>query len=237
MLPELKKAIRDRLGRLFDVPEVPFALERLKANGFSPSSIFDVGAYSGEFARVCRLYWPQSKITCFEVLPERLDELRLWATRDGNTHVIGCLLGAKSEPEVPFHEMETASSVLEEHVPQSVPIRSYPMLTIDEIVASSNADAPQFLKMDVQGYEFEVLLGAKSTLSKIEVILAEVNFIDIHKGVHLVGDVVSILSESGFVAYDICGLHRRPLDRALWQADFVFVQRDGALRADKRWQS
>jgi hypothetical protein len=40
-----------------------------------------------------------------------------------------------------------------------------------------------------------------------------------------------------FVAYDICGMHRRPLDSALWQADFMFVPRHGYLRADKRWRA
>jgi hypothetical protein len=60
--------------------------------------------------------------------------------------------------------------------------------------------------------------------------------IDIHKDVPLLDDLVIFLREMGFVAYDICGLTRRPLDQALWQADFIFVPRECALRSDKRWQ-
>jgi FkbM family methyltransferase len=80
--------------------------------------------------------------------------------------------------------METASSVLEEHVHQSAPVRYYPMQTIDELVKVQGFATPNLLKLDVQGYELEVK-GARNTLPHISAILAEVNLIDIHKGAPL----------------------------------------------------
>jgi len=237
MLAKLKHALRHRITRHYGVPEIPAALERLRNNKFTPAHIFDVGAYSGEFAKLCRQVWPGAKLTCFEVLPHRVKELRAWSMADGNTEIVECLLGAEASSTVAFHEMETASSVLEEHIPQSAPVRSYPMRTIDDVVATSPMRAPTFLKLDVQGYEFEVLNGAKKTLPEVAAILAEVNLLDIHKGVHLLDELIIFLRERGFLPYDICGLTRRPLDAALWQADFIFVPRDSFLRADKRWQA
>jgi FkbM family methyltransferase len=237
MFTKLKNAIRQRVTRHYGVPEIPLALERLRAMNFSPAHIFDVGAHSGEFARLCRRIWPGAKLTCFEVLPHRVAELQAWSAIDGNADIIPCLLGAETRNAVPLHEMETASSVLEEHLSPRVPVRSYPMTTIDEVVGNSALQSPTFLKLDVQGYEFEILQGAKSTLSSIEVILAEVNFIDIHRDVHLLDDLIVFLRDNNFVAYDICGMHRRPLDAALWQADFMFVPRHSYLRADKRWRA
>jgi FkbM family methyltransferase len=196
-----------------------------------------VGAHSGEFARLCRRIWPGAKLTCFEVLPHRVAELKAWSATDGNVDIIPYLLGAETRNAVPFHEMETASSVLGEHRPPGVPVRSHPMTTIDEVVGDLKLQAPTFLKLDVQGYEFEILHGAKLTLSRIEVILAEVNFIDVHRDVHLLDDLIVFLRDNNFVAYDICGMHRRPLDAALWQADFMFVPRHSYLRADKRWRA
>jgi FkbM family methyltransferase len=225
------------LARRLGLPEIPSALERLRANNFAPGQIFDVGAYSGEFAKLCRDIWPRAKMTCFEVLPHRVAALRGWCAQDGNAVLVETLLGAESRLAVPFHEMETASSVFDEHTPQPVPVRTYPMQTIDELVKSRKTSVPNFLKLDVQGYELEVLKGAQSTLSKISVILAEVNLIDIHKGSPLMDELVLFLSYRGFVAYDICGMTRRPLDNALWQADFIFVRRESALRSDKRWQA
>ncbi len=237
MLSKLRRAVRDRLVRRLGVPEIPPALERLCANNFVPKYIFDVGAYSGEFTRLCRSIWPLAKLTCFKVLPHRVAELRSWCDQDRNAIVIESLLGAKSNRAVPFHEMETASSVLEEHIPQAAPVRFYPMHTIDEIVESTGIEAPYFLKLDVQGYELEVLKGARNTLSHVSAALVEVNLIDIHKGAPLLDELILFMRDRGFVTYDICSFTRRPLDQALWQADFIFVPLKSSFRLDKRWQA
>jgi FkbM family methyltransferase len=236
MFSFFRHAVREHLVKRLGVPEIPSALGRLRANNFVPHQIFDVGAYSGEFAKVSRGIWPSSKITCFEVLPHRVAELRAWCAQDGNAILIETLLGAESKEAVPFHEMETASSVFEEHSPQAAPVGTYPMQTIDNVVKSQRTSAPNFLKLDVQGYELEVLKGAQNILSDISVILTEVNFIDIHKGAPLMDELILFLRGNGFVAYDICGLTRRPLDNALWQADFIFVPSQSVLRSDRRWQ-
>jgi FkbM family methyltransferase len=235
ILSNLKRKVRDVLARRLNVPEIPLALARLRGCGYVPHHIFDVGAHAGDFTKICRKIWPAAKLTAFEVLPHRVRELRSWCARDGNADVIAALLGAKTTEGVPLHEMETASSVLEEHKPQASLIRLYPMQTIDEILRSRSIAGPDFLKLDVQGYELEVLKGAQAALAHISALLTEVNLIDIHRNVPLLDDLVTFLRDRGFVAYDICGLTRRPLDRALWQADLIFVPRESALRSDKRW--
>ena len=77
--------------------------------------------------------------------------------------------------------------------------------------------------------------GAEESLPGIRVILAEVNLLDMHENVPLLHDMAGWLFQRGFVAYDICGLTRRPLDDALWQTDMVFVRQDDPLRADKSY--
>src|SRR4051812_43262310 len=89
-----KSTIRNRIVRHFYLGhDITPALHRLRTNGFSPPHIFDVGAYNGQFAKLCRQIWPRSKLTCFEVLPHRLTELRAWTEADGNADVFECLLG------------------------------------------------------------------------------------------------------------------------------------------------
>src|SRR5215213_5345427 len=108
-----KGAIRNRVIRHCDLGnDIGPALHRLRANKFSPSHIFDVGAYKGDFAQMCREVWPSAKLTCFEVLPDRVKQLREWSKGDGNAEVFECLLGAEVRSDVKFHENETASSVL-----------------------------------------------------------------------------------------------------------------------------
>jgi methyltransferase, FkbM family len=225
--------VREYLARRLNVPEIPFALERLATSGFKPTRVFDVGAYQGDFAKLCLRIWPDCHVTCFEPLPHKVRELNELARLDA-IQVVPGLLGAQANQYVAVHEMETASSVLEEHIEQRAPVSFHPMRTIDQFVQEQCA-RPDLLKLDVQGYEMEVLRGAEKTLPQIQVILAELNFLDIHRGVPLVSEVIEWLNGRDWVAYDICGLTRRPLDRALWQADFLFVPRHSPLRADKRW--
>ena len=90
------------------------------------------------------------------------------------------------------------------------------------------------LKVDAQGYELEILKGATETLPAIEAILLEVSTIEINVGSPLLHDVVGFLKTLGFVAYDILQIHRRPLDGALNQVDFIFVREQSLLIADKR---
>jgi len=68
-------------------------------------------------------------------------------------------------------------------------------------------------------------------------VLVELNLLDLSRDVPLMPDVTSWLRERNLVPFDICGLTRRPLDGALWQADLMFVSVDSVLRSDKRWSS
>ena len=235
LLAGMKSWIRKRLAERLGVPEIPTALARLRDCGFEPNVIFDVGAYRGEFARLCRSTWPSSDIACFEPQADAVIQLRRSLGKDPRISVFQLLLGAEDRAAVDFHLCETASSVLEEQVDKSQAIATSPMATIDKLVSAKALQPPEFLKLDVQGYELEVLKGAHDVLKFVQVVLAEVNFLDLHCGVPLHAEIGSWLHERGFVAFDVCSLIRRPLDDALWQADMLFVKKSHALRADKRW--
>jgi FkbM family methyltransferase len=218
------------------VPDIPFALERLKQNGFSPASVFDVGAYQGDFAALCLQLWPTAQVTCFEVLAEPSSKIQRMAEQQKNLKLISCLLGAEVRQQVVFNLAETASSVLVEQAHPQKTQATFPMRTVDDVVGRELAgDVPAFLKLDVQGYELEILKGAIQSLPSIEVILAEVNLLEIYNEVPLLAELVSWLSPLGWVAYDICGLTRRPLDGALWQADLIFVPENSRFRQNKRY--
>ena len=232
----IRQKIRQYLTKKLGVPEIPTSLERLSKLGFKPSQVFDVGAYKGDFTNLCLKYFPDANVACFEVLEHRVEQLNLLTSLSSKVQVFPTLLGSEIREQVNFNQAETASSVLIEKIPQNFPVKCYPMTTIDKLVEDNfQGKSPDFLKLDVQGYELEVLKGAEKTLQGIQVVLAEVNLIDVHQNVALLAEIVDWLNVRDFVAYDICELHRRPLDQALWQADFIFVKRNSFLRADKRW--
>jgi hypothetical protein len=104
--------------------------------------------------------------------------------------------------------------------------------TLDSVTAATSA--VEFIKMDVQGYELEVLQGGARTLAGAQAVLIELSLIEINEGAPLLHDALSFMKAAGFVTYDILELHRRPLDGAMNQIDVLFVREDSPLRADKR---
>ena len=232
---KLRKLLRRWFVERFDVPEIPRALARLKTQGLRPRVIYDVGAYQGDFALTCIDVWPEANIVCFEPLPHRIPDLKKLARRRPSITVNPTLLGAAERDAVQLFTAETASSVLvESAAPQRNSI-SCRQTTIDA-VAARMGEFPDLIKIDVQGYELEVLKGATESLPHAAAILAEINLLDIHNDVPLLADIVSWLADRSFVTFEICGLARRPLDKAMWQADFVFVPTNSPLRADKRYR-
>jgi FkbM family methyltransferase len=232
----LRERLRDYLTRRLRVPEIPVALSHLADLNFQPRQVFDVGAYQGEFAECCLKIWPNTHVACFEALEHKVAELQQQASRNPKIQVFPGLLGSETREKVALHQAETASSILVEQIPQNFPVTHYPMRTVDQIVEEHFAGcSPDLLKLDVQGYELEVLKGAEKSLPGMQAILAELSLLDIHQNVPLLADVITWLNDRDWVAYDICGLIHRPLDRALWQADFMFVPRHSTLRSDKRW--
>ncbi|NUN63524.1 FkbM family methyltransferase [Pseudanabaena biceps] len=228
----LRSYLANRLG----IPEIPVALNRLSKLGFQPRHIFDVGAYEGEFAQCCMQIWPQSQISCFEALDHKVAHLQKMATNNPSIQVFPGLLGAETLEKVAFNESETASSILIENIPQNFPVSFHSMRTVDQIVQEYfSGCSPDLLKLDVQGYELEVLKGAEKSLPSMSAILAEVSLLDIHQNTPLLADILAWLNERDWVAYDVCSFIRRPLDKALWQIDMIFVPVNSPLRTDKRW--
>ncbi len=236
MIGFLKRRLRERIVKRFDIPEIAPSLERAKANGLQPRYIFDVGANRGDFARTCRAIWPDAHISCFDVLQQHADTLDLWCRRDGNAEFFRTMIGETEKRSVGLHEMDTASSILDEHFDQKAPITFHPMTTIDTI-ASRSGRAPDLLKLDIQGYELAAFKGAVETLPAAKAVLAELSLMDIHRGVPLIDEVIVFLRKFELVAYDVCDLVRRPLDRALWTVDMLFVPLSSPLRMDKRWKA
>ena len=232
----IRSSIRAYLAHKLGIPEIPIALNRLSKLGFQPHHIFDIGAYEGEFAQCCLNIWPKAKVSCFEALEHKVAHLQKLALKNSSIQVFPGLLGAKAIDKVAFNESETASSVLVENTPQNFPVSFHPMRTVDQIVQEHFAgNIPDLLKLDVQGYELEVLKGAEKSLSGIKAILAEVSLLDIHQNTPLLADIVAWLNSRDWVAYEICGFIRRPLDQSLWQIDMIFVPVNSPLRTDKRW--
>lgn len=218
------------------IPNFQKSLHRLKELGFKPNTVYDIGAYKGDFARLCLGLWDETKVVCFEPLEAQYKILSQWSKDEKRIKVIHGLLGEEDKDNVKFNENETASSVLNESVSKDFKTGFHKMRKLDSCIKEFNLPIPNLLKIDTQGYEYQILKGFSENLEKVEVVIAELNHIDIHENVKLAEEVIGLLYAHGFVIYDIVEIHRRPFDNAIWQTDFMFVKKDSFLRKNKQWK-
>jgi FkbM family methyltransferase len=212
------------------------SIANLKRNSFVPRSIIDIGAYVGEWTQGVRTIYPESRCLMVEANPDKRQALEaVRTTLRGGVSVHIALLGAEPRESMPFYVVGTGSSVLSEHTSVARTRISLPMCTLDEVAAEAQVEPPIFLKLDVQGYELEVLRGGLGVLRDTEVVLLEVSLMEYNQDAPLFAEVVAFMNSKGFVPYDICGQHRRQTDRALFQVDVIFVRNDSDLRTRKRW--
>jgi FkbM family methyltransferase len=212
-------------------PDMRFGLESLASRGFNPSIILDIGAFEGSWSKMAMDIWSEAKFVLVEANPAKAALLRDDA-RLKNAVLVESLLGPIDVPEVTFHVMESGSSVFEEHSGVDRRPIKLRQRTLDSV--TRDFDRVDFIKIDVQGYELEVLKGGQQTLAKAQAILVELSLIEINQGAPLLAEALSFMNAVGFVAYDILEFHRRPLDGAMNQIDVLFVREGSPLRADKR---
>ena len=132
--------------------------------------------------------------------------------------------------------METGSSVLPERSQVARNIVERRTITLDTLLEkrkTGNAKESKFIKLDVQGFELEVLKGSQCTLRSTEVLLLEVSLLEINEGCPRFGEVIAWLNNAGFVLFDVCHMLRR-LDGCLWQMDLLFVCESSGLVPEAR---
>jgi hypothetical protein len=104
-----------------------------------------------------------------------------------------------------------------------------PVRQLDEFTADS--DPVDLLKIDVQGFERQVLRGASATLERTRAILIELNFQAHYDGEDSFADLSNLLvKEFGFEFWDMSLPERGPDHRATW-ADGVFLSPDAVAQA------
>lgn len=218
-----------------NIPSMEWSLANIKKLGFKPGFVIDAGAYDGEWTKMFKRIFPSARVLMIEAQSNKETILKAVTEALPDTYFHIDLLGAESGQAVTFNVNETVSSVWEEYKPNNFEKAERQLETLDNIINKHKLGLPNFIKLDVQGYELEILKGANKSLADVQFILCEVSLLEINKGAPLIADVINFMNNIGFVAYDICSFIRRTLDRALWQTDVLFIKKEHPLIQNKHW--
>ena len=212
--------------------EIYNAIKKVKTN-----IIFDIGANTGQFGLEVRQRGYEGKIISFEPLTiarkkllENVSGDISWIVHDRTA--IGDYMGVI---EINISKNSFSSSVLpmlnshSDVEPNSVYIGSEKtsVITLDSIADKYlNKSSNCFIKIDTQGYEWQVLNGAHKTLSKAKGIICELSLLPLYDGQQLWREIIERLEKEGFVLW---ALHKAFSDKnngRTLQLDGVFLRKD-----------
>jgi FkbM family methyltransferase len=170
---------------------------------------FDVGANTGQFAKLLRNnYRYRGKVISFEPLNDAYSKLIEASAGDSNWTCLNLALGDAETTSVINVSANSWSSSILDVFPRSVEIEpSIGYVRTQEVVVSRldhvfdkmGLDSRSiFLKMDVQGYETQVLLGSLKILDRVKLIQLETSLVPVYQNEPLVGDMIKMLDLLGF---------------------------------------
>ena len=220
-------------GRRISMTDI---VDQFLALGFRPKTVIDVGVADGTF----ELYrFPNAKYLLIEPLKEFENNLQSISRRYHGEYVLAAASDSPGTITINVHEKKSGSSIFletEGSFLDGVP-REVTAVTIDDLCKVRKLGGPYLIKADVQGAELKVLDGARKVLNDTEVVIIEASLFQFYKKGPQLYDVVTYMKKRGFVIYDFCGGHNRPLNGALAQLDVIFVRETGQFRKHHSYRS
>ena len=199
--------------------------------------VLDVGASSGQWARLVRRGGYPGRIVSFEPLDEVFAQLREAAQSDPSWEVRQAALSDEDgSTTINVSPTSWSSSLLPMarlHT-ESVPGSAYAGTQQVETVRldSLRGDVVRagdriLMKLDVQGFELPVLRGGTEMLSQVEALEVELSHAQLYAGQALLPEVVAYLAAAGFDLVGIEPVFADPRNGRTLQVDGFFL-RNGA---------
>lgn len=179
-------------------PEHTEFLGHLKDRGFEPKVIYDIGSSILHWVTQAKRVWPEARFICFDGTSE-IEFLYA----ENNLEYYNVVLSNEVK-NLRWYENQASpggNSYYREQMGNYYPADRYQMrttVTLDQLVAENSLPLPDFMKLDVQGCETDILLGAKNTLANCSALIVEMQHIHYNEGAPLVGQTLPFIESLGF---------------------------------------
>jgi len=200
---------QQRLLELSQQPLLPHThvqyLEHLKAQGVNLRVVYDLGSCVLHWYNVAHQIWPDAQ---YHVL-DAMDSAEFLYQEQQLPYHIG-VLSNSDRKTVTFWQNDYhpgGNSYYRENPEINLEVDQYfndshkrvlQCSTLDTIISVNHWPVPDFVKMDVQGAEQDVLLGMTNTLPHVQHLILELQNVEYNKGAPLSQHVISWLEQRGF---------------------------------------
>jgi FkbM family methyltransferase len=201
--------------------------------------IFDVGAHTGGTVAAYRTAFPTATIHAFEPDPELAGQLAAKVADDPgvilNQQAVGaapgrqrfniCRAGA-NDAIGSFLDLNPDNEVVRNLSAERTQSLEVEVTSIDAYCRENGIDRIDFVKLDVQGYEDQCLLGAAGMLERHAIGLLQVELLlgDMYAKTLSFYDIEKVLVPAGYRLYAIDDIHPR-VGAELFQFDAFYVPR------------
>jgi FkbM family methyltransferase len=185
------------------------------------NSILDIGAHFGDFTKGMKQQLPVANYFMIEANPECEYNLKQISFADYNITLL-----SDEEKEVTYYVNKndltsTGNSYYKETTDffseGNVLEKKVKAMTLDNLFPDQIFD---FIKIDTQGSEIDIIKGGKDLVSKAKYILLECSIEKYNEGAPLVDDVKTFMNSIGFI--DIAIVEEHYFDNKLFQQDILF---------------
>jgi FkbM family methyltransferase len=239
-IEQLGRQIAEKLGykrKRKKLPPLPAFFAVLKAHGFAPSNIIDIGANRGAWTRSAVNFFPDARYTLVE--PQGNLRVHVQDLIDAGYKINWVPAGVSDKSGIlPFtiNSFEGASSFapsLAESQADGFNQVMVPIKTLNEIAAQSGS-LPEMVKIDAEGFDLRVIAGASELLGKTDFFLLEAA---VFANARWSGEpventflaVVQRMADAGYRLFDITDLNRSPRHKVLWLCELAFIRNDNRL--------
>jgi FkbM family methyltransferase len=184
----------------------PFCMQKSLIEGIDKPVVFDVGAYRGEITLKYQKIFPQATIYAFEPFTGSFDKLKNMVSKFENIKIYLLAFsdsqGSKKltlNPDYSSNSFYEVSEDAKKYFKKQGSVGSVDVETakIDDFSKKEGIDKINILKLDVEGAEKNVLMGAKEMLNNhaIDLIYSEAIFFPHYK--------------NGVLFYELCGFLKK----------------------------
>lgn len=199
------------------------------------SATLDVGANTGQFGEGLRRFGYRGRIISFEPLPNVWEALRAKAAPDPLWDTVQCALGrVAGTVELNIAGNNGASSsvlpMLDRHrsaAPQAAYVDAVfvEQRTLDDVALPMLAPSDRvLLKIDVQGYEQEVLAGAPAAMHRARAVQLELSLVPLYENGLLYREAIDYMQTAGFQLQWLQPGFSDPVSGQLLQFDALFLR-------------
>ncbi len=170
-------------------------------------TILDVGSNKGQFILLAEKLFKNKIIYSFEPINEILEKQKKFFANRKNIYFYNIGVGEKSfKKNFYITSRKDSSSFLKVDLNNNKnnnynikSQREIDIKSLDEIMINAHLVSPILIKIDVQGYELEVLKGSVDLLKKTKYLIVEVSDKEIYLGQSVANEIIEYLHKRNFI--------------------------------------